>query len=298
MKQYYFSNGQDPIGPFSLEELSKQAITPNSLIWHEGITDWQPANKIEELWALMTPTLPPIRRVSPPPISNHQSVQDKKTPFNNLSSSLETSNILDDQSKRKYYLIGGSIILLLLLLFSGVLGNLFHGTPTSKSLDNTINSTGVANTIETTPTSIRDSNNINYANSNENNKLIQADREQKRAWNRKHFLEYVGVSVKSYSSSPFGGISNGIFTLRNQSGYRLQNIVVMMNYYKPNGQVINTESVEIEIVAAHETREVFFPSSSRGIRADCYLVSLDAPGLNYHYNFYEQESDVGRTSYN
>ena len=59
MKQYYFSDGQERFGPFSLEELRSQSISKDTLIWHEELDDWQKAGSLSELTALFElPTMP------------------------------------------------------------------------------------------------------------------------------------------------------------------------------------------------------------------------------------------------
>ncbi len=60
MKQYYFSDGQERFGPFSLEELRSQPISKDTLIWHEELDDWTKAGELAELTPLFElPTMPP-----------------------------------------------------------------------------------------------------------------------------------------------------------------------------------------------------------------------------------------------
>ncbi len=50
MTEYFIieNNGQQA-GPFSLEQLVQKAITPETLVWAQGMKDWTPAWKIAEL---------------------------------------------------------------------------------------------------------------------------------------------------------------------------------------------------------------------------------------------------------
>ena len=52
MKYYYSSNGIDQNGPLSFEELKREGITAETLIWHKGINDWKKANEIPKLKTL------------------------------------------------------------------------------------------------------------------------------------------------------------------------------------------------------------------------------------------------------
>lgn len=56
MKLYYYSNGDEQLGPFSYEELQKENIHPGSLIWYHGLESWIPAKDLEELNDLLDST--------------------------------------------------------------------------------------------------------------------------------------------------------------------------------------------------------------------------------------------------
>lgn len=45
-------NGQQA-GPFSFDQLVQKAITPETLVWKQGMADWTPAWKVEELKAVL-----------------------------------------------------------------------------------------------------------------------------------------------------------------------------------------------------------------------------------------------------
>ncbi len=45
-------NGQQA-GPFSFDQLVQKAISPETLVWKQGMADWTPAWKVEELKAVL-----------------------------------------------------------------------------------------------------------------------------------------------------------------------------------------------------------------------------------------------------
>jgi len=60
MLKYFFYNGDVKEGPIVLDELKRKDIKPNTLIWHEGLENWQEANSFDELreiFELRPPTL-------------------------------------------------------------------------------------------------------------------------------------------------------------------------------------------------------------------------------------------------
>jgi uncharacterized membrane protein YhaH (DUF805 family) len=61
MKKYFYSDGKEKHGPLSLDELKQENIANETLIWFEGLNDWTPAGKLEEM--------KPILELKPPPIS-------------------------------------------------------------------------------------------------------------------------------------------------------------------------------------------------------------------------------------
>ena len=54
MKQYYIIRNDQQAGPYTLEELAAMEITPDTVVWTEGMTDWAPAREVSELNSLFT----------------------------------------------------------------------------------------------------------------------------------------------------------------------------------------------------------------------------------------------------
>ena len=61
MKKYFYSNGQEKIGPLSHDELKQaKSISKETLIWFEGLDDWTPAIELEEMMSILELQPPPI----------------------------------------------------------------------------------------------------------------------------------------------------------------------------------------------------------------------------------------------
>ena len=58
MKQYYIIRNDQQAGPYTIEELSRLALTPETIVWTEGMADWAPAREVSELQELLTPSAP------------------------------------------------------------------------------------------------------------------------------------------------------------------------------------------------------------------------------------------------
>jgi len=51
--QYFFADGDVQKGPFPIESLPAQGLKPDSLVWREGMSQWQRADSVAELaWVL------------------------------------------------------------------------------------------------------------------------------------------------------------------------------------------------------------------------------------------------------
>ena len=64
---YYYSDGQNQFGPVSLEDL-RTKIDANTLVWHEGMPNWDKASNVEELKAMLKSTPPPPPVVTQIPV--------------------------------------------------------------------------------------------------------------------------------------------------------------------------------------------------------------------------------------
>ncbi len=66
MRQYYYAEDNQQIGPISFEELKTKNISPDTLVWFEGLGDWTRAGDINEL-AELFPTAQETSTPPPPP---------------------------------------------------------------------------------------------------------------------------------------------------------------------------------------------------------------------------------------
>ncbi len=48
MKKYFYLKNEQQIGPFSYDELWNQKISPKTMVWYEGMKEWQQARTIPE----------------------------------------------------------------------------------------------------------------------------------------------------------------------------------------------------------------------------------------------------------
>ncbi len=60
MKEYFYLKGKDQDGPFTVEQLADKRLTNETLIWTEGMENWQKLKEIPELVQTLKPkSVPP-----------------------------------------------------------------------------------------------------------------------------------------------------------------------------------------------------------------------------------------------
>ena len=79
MKKYFYSDGTNNFGPFTIEELKEKEITRETMIWFQELGEWKKADTIQELnnlFALIPPLVPPPVQPQISNIQNSNSVFD------------------------------------------------------------------------------------------------------------------------------------------------------------------------------------------------------------------------------
>lgn len=70
MKAYFYLTGKDQNGPFTIEQLADKGLTNETLIWTEGMENWQKLKDIPELVQTIKPkSVPP-----PPPLDANEKI--------------------------------------------------------------------------------------------------------------------------------------------------------------------------------------------------------------------------------
>ncbi len=64
MTTYYIHENGRRKGPFSFEELRSKYITTHTVVWREGMTEWDEAGKVEELVPILVKTPPAYQNIA------------------------------------------------------------------------------------------------------------------------------------------------------------------------------------------------------------------------------------------
>ena len=58
--RFFYSDGRDKKGPFTIDELGEEDIEMDTLVWHEGLDDWEVARNIPDLKSILEHRPPPV----------------------------------------------------------------------------------------------------------------------------------------------------------------------------------------------------------------------------------------------
>jgi hypothetical protein len=112
MKSYYINNDGNQLGPFTIEEIKKNKIDRETMVWFTGLDTWIKAENAEDLKDIFEFIPPPFKKtpifeappplVSQPPLSAPPLVQKQK--------SFSKTNLNDSKSKETHFFLSTNVI--------------------------------------------------------------------------------------------------------------------------------------------------------------------------------------------
>jgi hypothetical protein len=246
MRVYFIHDGQQEVGPLSLEDLKAKSISSTTPIWYEGLSEWTTAIKVEEVKTyLQLSVQPPTFNkapVIPPPFSH------------------PTSNL---PSKKKSNLVRNIVMGLGIVAFL-IIGLVFVGYAFADDENSTTIITEEA--IEAEPDVALEEltlKNRNYRN---------------------NFEKYITVGTNQYSIDGLGGISNLDVVVRNTTEYSLDEVTVTIDYIQENGDVFKSEEVNFYNIPPNQEKSLSAPDSPRGLSVDVRMDLITSKQM--HFCFY------------
>lgn len=93
--KYYLYYDKQQYGPLELDELKNHTITPQTLVWHDGLANWLNAEEVEDLKFLFIPVItpPPIPSFPPPvPASSPPAIPPSPPQFSESARTIEPTD--------------------------------------------------------------------------------------------------------------------------------------------------------------------------------------------------------------
>jgi hypothetical protein len=238
MREYYVHNGNDRLGPFTLDEIKNQAITPDTFIWYEGLPSWTTARNVEEFSTFL------------------------------IKNKIQSDDISANKSQaggiKKYLKIVGVVLGFILILY---LGLVFFGSSNSNNSSGTIDNTsgqGEVNSSNPDNTNI-DSQQENTQNDEEVEKRRKIEElESSQRYLRNNWSSYINVQSSDYKYREMGGIFDLYLTVYNNTDYRLDAGRVHIDIIKANGDIFTTNTLDFTNLDAHNSVVLRVPDCERG----------------------------------
>ena len=92
----------------------------------------------------------------------------------------------------------------------------------------------------------------------------------------KNIRKQVDVIPNDYRVGLFGGINNLELTIENNSDQIIDKMTIQVDYLKPNGDVISSETVSVKEIKPDGSKTIKIPSSSRGVKIKYKVLDIES----------------------
>jgi hypothetical protein len=96
----------------------------------------------------------------------------------------------------------------------------------------------------------------------------------------KSLNEFVTIKSNDYNIVAFGGIRNLQLTVNNDSKYALDNVLVEINYLKPNGLSLKEENIYFKSIAPNGSLTIRVPDTNRGMKVKYKILKVESKEFN------------------
>lgn len=97
---------------------------------------------------------------------------------------------------------------------------------------------------------------------------------ERKSFSGSDVADQVSVKSNEYKRVAFGGIRNLELTVTNDSKYTLDNVVVELQYIKPNELPLKTEKIEFKSIGPKSTSTIRVPDTNRGIKVTYRIINI------------------------
>ena len=110
MKKYFYTNGVDKIGPFTIEELKGQNLSKETKMWFYGLDNWTSLSEIEELNSVTNSIPPPLN------IRDKKDKDNSKSKENDFPEKVRVKKKSNKRNFVKIFFITIAILAIILLI--------------------------------------------------------------------------------------------------------------------------------------------------------------------------------------
>lgn len=271
MTRFYIHTNSKAEGPFTIEDLKEKEITKYTPIWHEGLSDWMPAEHVPQLKSLWADSRSPFiyKPATPPPF-------DKFGYEETLSPRKQVEVAKVYRSNLFWFSIG-----LLIIVAVVALGyNYFTG-----------NSDASRNATSEAASQLRWEDSVERRVQQEkqtlqllkDTEIQEAQVENARNYARLNIEKLIRCN-KSFDAKRLGGIHNAAISVYNGSDYKIDRADIRVSYVKANGNVFDEQMISITDIQPRSSKRVPASDTKRGTDLNCQLVKITSSDLGLKKN--------------
>ncbi len=206
--QYYIHDGKTQKGPYSKDEVKALNISPDTLVWHEGLDEWTQAKNVFQF----APTPPPLKKM-PPVLS---SITPEPSEYSKPQKASHSEPPKKSLLKPALIVVTAFFVIVFGL---PIIGEMFSSTtPTYqeyRAIENTVN-----NVIED-----------------------RAEKERKQKY-ANDIASYLNPHFNDYKKDPiFGNVWDVQVKIDNNTPYTMDKVFVSVSYLGMDRSVIKTEAI-------------------------------------------------------
>lgn len=316
MKCYLLLRDNRQSGPYSLEELSGMKLRPFDLLWQEGAsTSWKYPEEMDELASLVDHSAPSRQESVPAPApkgifvslpnqrpaapESRPSPKEPQEPIPSfvpapVEEIVEESpvkepeviasfqeNYREPRSRElwKRNFLPASQVFSVALIFIGAVLGAFVIKKIVDSFDQSplADSTSAAVAISA-PELPRD-NDPNYRNAITREVVPVMDSVEKappKPEKPKDIKKLVHVKGTDYKVGLLGGIKDLELTVHNGSNHLVEQVVVVVEYLKPKGEVVHKEHYTVRDIKPFKSKVIPIPASDRGVKVKYRILNISS----------------------
>jgi len=244
-------DGKAQKGPYDIDELKQQNISPQTPIWSDTLKDWTPAGQVKELQKLFNSPPPPYHH----PMSNQQ------------------------HTSQPYRLIWIAALVLASIVFLAII---FFVNKRNMETDGP--------TVSTASTASPKKPGLQELDEKERQKIaLEHAQEIINREYRNNWSKYITYQSSDFKVGFFGGISDLEITVTNNTESILDEVDIKIDYIKESGDLWETKEVVVSNIQPGTSKTVKAPETSRGIKIKTAITSITAKSLSFCYDISQEK---------
>ena len=253
MNRFYFYDGQNEVGPFTVNELKAQKLTRTTPIRQKDSDKWMPAEKLADLKPLLVP-----RKI--------KAVRDV------LPAVSENLVVLHRERPKTLYGVLFCLAMLAGLSFYSLAKPIQKPVALKPSVANI--SAPAAGDVKTNPAEKSNATTPVEKEPKKDNAVVPT----KTQWNK-----LVTATNSNYGIGFLGGIKDLSVIVTNRTDFPLDEVVTKVTYIKAGGGIWKTVPVTIYGILPHETKEQTVPDVNRGKKVKVSLQKVVSKKMSVNY---------------